>query len=72
MVADHNAMNSVLTAIAQQEGIELPTAITPAQQADVNSLQSLTDPEFFKTYVTDQVNGHAQTLVWTAPRVQEH
>jgi putative membrane protein len=63
MVADHNAMNSVLTAIAQQEGIELPTAITPAQQADVNSLQSLTDPEFFKTYVTDQVNGHAQTLM---------
>jgi putative membrane protein len=63
MVADHNAVNSVLTAIAQQEGIELPTAITPVQQAEVKFLQSLTDPQFFKTYVTDQVNDHAQTLM---------
>jgi putative membrane protein len=63
MVADHNAVNGVLTAIAQQEGIQPPTAITPAQQAEVNSLQTLTDPQFFKTYVTDQVNDHAQTLM---------
>jgi len=63
MVADHNAMNNVLTAIAQQEGIQPPTAITPVQQAEVNALQSLTDPQFFTTYVTNQVNDHAQTLM---------
>ena len=63
MVADHNAVNNVLTTIARQEGIQLPTAPTPAQQVDVNALKSLTDPQFFKTYVTDQVNDHALTLM---------
>jgi putative membrane protein len=63
MVADHTAVNNVLTTIAGQEGIPLPTALTPAQQAEVNSLKSLTDPQFFRTYVTNQVNDHAQTLM---------
>jgi putative membrane protein len=63
MVADHSAVNNVLAAIAQQEGIQPPTAITPMQQAEVNALQSLTDPQFFTTYVTNQVNDHAQTLM---------
>jgi len=63
MVADHTAMNNVLTAIAQQEEIPLPTAMTPEQQAEVNSLQRLTDPQFFQAYVTNQVNDHAQTLM---------
>jgi len=63
MVADHTAMNNVLTAIAQQEGIQPPTVLTPEQQAEVNSLQSLTDPQFFKTYVSDQVGDHAKTLM---------
>jgi putative membrane protein len=63
MIADHNAIQNVLTAIAQQEGIQPPTALTAEQQAQVNNLQSLTDPQFFKIYVADQVSDHAQTLL---------
>jgi putative membrane protein len=63
MIADHNAINLVLTAIAQQEGIQLPGSMTAAQDAEVNALQSLADPQFFRTYVTNQVTDHAQTLM---------
>jgi hypothetical protein len=37
--------------------------MTAAQDAEVNALQSLADPQFFRTYVTNQVSDHAQTLM---------
>jgi hypothetical protein len=36
---------------------------TPAQQAELASLQTLTDPQFSSTYITNAVTGHASATM---------
>lgn len=70
MVADHTAMNAALSSIASQSGVTLPTSPTAAETQQISSLQSLSDPNFFKTYVADAVTDHAQTFMQFATEAQ--
>lgn len=70
MVADHTAMNTALSSIASQSGVALPTSPTAAETQQISSLQSLSDPNFFRTYVADAVTDHAQTLMQFATEAQ--
>lgn len=62
MRADHTKNNSQLNAIALKEGRTLPTAMDPDGQAMVTKLQSLSDADFNRGYLTSQVTAHTQML----------
>jgi putative membrane protein len=63
MVTDHTTANNQLSAIAAQEHIQQPTVLPAHEQQDIVTLELLSDPDFTRTYVTMQVNDHAQTLM---------
>jgi len=71
MAADHTAMNNTLSSIAARDGVQLPTSPDATQQAELSSLQSLTDGDFFRTYVSNQVTDHTQVLMQFVAEAQK-
>src|SRR5690242_11844838 len=51
MVTDHTAANNQLSAIAAQVHIPQSPVLTGSEQQDVVTLETLSDPEFTRTYL---------------------
>lgn len=62
MVEDHTNANDKLTAIAQKQGITLPSAMDPNGQSVYKKLQKLSGPQFDRTYMKAMVKDHAQDI----------
>jgi predicted outer membrane protein len=71
MVTDHAATSNTLSSIAAQDGVPLPTSLDATRQAELSALQSLTDGEFFPTYVSNQVPDHTQVLMQFVAEAQK-
>jgi len=63
MAADHTAVNAALGNIARAQGFTLPTALTPAQQADLANLGNTSAANFDSVYARSQVVDHAKVLM---------
>jgi putative membrane protein len=63
MVTDHSAVNANLQAVAQQEGITVPTTPSVAQQGEIMQLQSLSPSVFAATYSSGQLDDHVNTVM---------
>jgi putative membrane protein len=63
MVADHTAQNATLSSLAAQEGIPVPTSLSPEQQSEIFQLQSENGSAFDAIYLWDQIKDHAITLM---------
>lgn len=68
MVTDHTMMAEMLQFRARQAGITVPTAT--ADEASLNSLKSLHDAQFDKTYVAQQVEAHNKTIALFQKEIQ--
>jgi putative membrane protein len=62
MVTDHTAANNQLSAIAAQEHIPQSPVLTGSEQQEIVALETLSDPEFTRTYLDMQVVDHIETL----------
>ena len=62
MVDDHTKANNDLTAVAQKEGITLPTTLNGKDQAEYTKLQGLSGVAFDKEYVKDMVKDHEEDV----------
>lgn len=62
MVTDHTANNKQLASLAQQKGVEVPTAIDAKDQKQLDKLSSLDGAKFDKAYLKGQVKDHENML----------
>lgn len=62
MIDDHSQANNRITALAQQKGVTLPTATTPAQQAAADELARFAGADFDKAYMDKNVIVHVQDV----------
>jgi putative membrane protein len=62
MVTDHTAANHQLSAIAAQEHIQQSPVLTGSEQQDIVTLETLSDPQFTRTYLDMQVFDHIEAL----------
>jgi putative membrane protein len=58
MVTDHTKTTTELKGLAQTAKISLPTAMSSSQQKMLDKLKGLSDDNFTKQYVKDQVSAH--------------
>lgn len=63
MAADHTAVGAALGNIARAQGFTPPTALTPAQQADLANLGNTSATNFDSVYARSQVVDHAKVLM---------
>jgi putative membrane protein len=63
MVIDHTAQNATLSSLARQEGIPVPTSLSPQQQSEIFQLQSQNASAFDAIYLWGQIKDHAGTLM---------
>ncbi len=66
---DHRAALAKLTPIAATLGVSLPTAPSPAQQADAARLESSSDADFDLVYANIQVAGHRMSIAGTETEI---
>ncbi len=64
-IADHQAAQAKLKAVAAKEGVTLPTAPNAQQQAQAATLKSVPATEFDLQYVQIQVAGHQMSIAAT-------
>ncbi len=62
MVDDHTKANDQLKAVAQEEGMTLPTDVNQKQQAMYDSLSKMSGADFDKMYVKDMMTDHQQDV----------
>ncbi len=62
MVDDHTKANDQLKAVAQEQGMTLPTDVNQKQQAMYDSLSKLSGNDFDKMYVKDMMTDHQQDV----------
>jgi len=62
MVTDHSKANAALMRVAAQEGVALPDAPGPEEQATKARLSHLSGPAFDKAYVSDMVEDHVKDI----------
>jgi putative membrane protein len=63
MVADGNAMNSTLSTIAKQAGVQVPTTLTSTQQSQLSALQGTSSSNLANVYASDQVVDQGRTMM---------
>jgi putative membrane protein len=62
MVADHTKTSSELRSKAQGANVQLPTAMTSAQQSKLDKLRGLSGQDFDAQYSSDQVSAHKDAV----------
>lgn len=62
LITDHTALDTQLTAVAQQLGVTLPDAPSPAQQAALAEVTAETGQDFDTAWLYLQIESHRQTL----------
>lgn len=62
MVQDATRLNDELTGIAMNDGLMLPTALEPRQQAVVNQLANLSGPRFDREYLREMIMSHERAV----------
>lgn len=62
MVSDHKTANDELTALAQQKGITLPSALSEKCQKKYNDLSTKTGKDFDKAYMDLMVKDHKDAV----------
>jgi len=62
MVKDHGATNAELTTLARSKGVELPTGLSPEDQALRDRLSALQGADFDRTYMQEMVKDHTQDI----------
>jgi putative membrane protein len=62
MVTDHSEANDKLEATAKKQGVNIPTSMTPEDQATYDKLSKLYPTEFDKVYMADQVTDHKHVI----------
>jgi predicted outer membrane protein len=62
MVADHTTLDTAVRSAAAQQGVTLPSAPDPAQQAVAKQLQQSSGATFDQLYIATQIEGHKAAL----------
>jgi putative membrane protein len=62
MITDHTANDQQLTSLAQQKGVQVPTAPDATDQKQIDKLSKLDGSKFDKMYMKDQVRDHEKVL----------
>ena len=62
MVTDHTANNKQLASLAQQKGVEVPSALDAKDQKQLDKLSALDGAKFDKAYLKAQVKDHEAML----------
>lgn len=62
MIQEHTQSTQLLTQLAAQRGLTLPTEPSEFQQAVIDRLAQLSGAEFDRAYFEAQANGHIQTV----------
>lgn len=62
MVTDHSQINQWLRSIARHEGLQIPNSPGGYQQHQATQLERLRGPQFDRTYIADQVQGHERMV----------
>ncbi len=62
MVTDHGNANAQLMRLAQQEGIALPTDMSPQHRALYDRLAQLSGPDFDRSYMRSMVDDHTKDV----------
>jgi putative membrane protein len=62
MVDDHTKANDDLKAVAEKEGVTLPSTMGAKEQAEYNRLQALSGDAFDKAYVKGMVKDHEEDV----------
>ena len=62
MVTDHTANNKQLASLAQQKGVDVPTALDAKDQKQLDKLSALDGAKFDKAYLKAQVKDHEAML----------
>jgi putative membrane protein len=62
MVTDHTRLNDELGNAAKKDGLEVPTALTAEQRAEIQSLSKISGKEFDSKYAQLMVKDHTHDL----------
>ncbi|NJL21703.1 MAG: DUF4142 domain-containing protein [Leptolyngbyaceae cyanobacterium SM1_3_5] len=62
MIQEHTQSTQLLTQLAAERGVTLPTAPNPFQQAVIERLAPLSGAEFDRAYMEAQANSHIQAV----------
>ena len=70
-IADHTKALASLKAVAAKDGITLPTAPSPTQQAQATQLKSVASGQFDATYDSIQIQGHELSISGTKTEIAD-
>ena len=70
-ISDHTKALASLKAVAAKDGITLPTAPSPAQQAQAAQLKSVASSQFDATYDSIQIQGHELSISATRTEIAD-
>jgi putative membrane protein len=70
-ISDHTKALASLKTVASQEGITLPTAPSPTQQAQAAQLKSVASSQFDATYDAIQIQGHELSISATKAEIAD-
>jgi len=62
MVTDHTRLNNELGNAAKQDGLQVPTALSAKQRAEIQSLSKISGKEFDSKYAQLMVKDHTNDL----------
>jgi len=62
MIQDHTSLDKDVSALAQKEGISLPSDLSGAKKDEYTKLQGLTGSDFDKEYADANVKGHTDAI----------
>jgi putative membrane protein len=71
MIEDHTAAGEKMEAAAKKDGVPVPTALAPAEQAEMDKLQGTADDAFEAAYVSAQAKAHDEAVELFASFSQE-
>jgi putative membrane protein len=62
MVTDHTNLQNQLKMVASGQGVTLPTAVSPSEQATIDRLSKLSGPDFDREYINTMVKDHKDDI----------
>jgi putative membrane protein len=62
LVQDHSAANSELAQIANEKGVQIPTALDNAHQATYDRLAEMQGAQFDRAFATEAVSSHKESI----------
>lgn len=70
LVEDHTALDAELTALAEELGVDLPTAPSAMQQATLDAVAAHEGEAFDAAWIASQIDGHRMSLAAGQEQVQ--